>query len=173
MFEINISFNNKYHSITEILLVRHKSFLLWPQLRYLWCSSEAFTCCMWCGCDFWLLTQAHIKHLIKSSHLHLQTFICPSLCFKDAEIVIHAFMVSQLDYCNSLLTLLLIKLLSRSFFWTLQPITHLLYKISKLICLHTMLFKCLWSLILSSVVSVFVTYPFVFVLVVSVFFFCS
>lgn len=37
------------------------------------CSGDAFTYCMQPGCDFWL--KAHIK----SSHLHRQSFVCPSL----------------------------------------------------------------------------------------------
>lgn len=117
MASISLKLNNDR---TEILLVGHKSFF--SDLCLDICDVQVRSSHAVCNVGviffffFWRLTQAPIKHFIKISHLHLQTFICPSPSFKDAEIVIHAFLTSHLDYCNSLLTLLLIKLFKQVIF---------------------------------------------------------
>lgn len=46
----------------------------------------------------------HIKHLYKSSFHHLRNIskLRPTLTLLDAEKLVHAFISSRLDYCNSL-----------------------------------------------------------------------
>jgi len=48
----------------------------------------------------------HINGVVKSSFFHLRSLfkIKPFLSKRDLESVIHAFITSRLDYCNSLLT---------------------------------------------------------------------
>uniref|UniRef100_A0A8C1W0H1 Reverse transcriptase domain-containing protein n=2 Tax=Cyprinus carpio TaxID=7962 RepID=A0A8C1W0H1_CYPCA len=52
-----------------------------------------------------LTFEAHIKHLCKTSYLHLRNIarLRPTLTLHDAEKLIHAFVSSRLDYCNALL----------------------------------------------------------------------
>uniref|UniRef100_A0A6Q2XW77 Reverse transcriptase domain-containing protein n=1 Tax=Esox lucius TaxID=8010 RepID=A0A6Q2XW77_ESOLU len=52
-----------------------------------------------------LTYDAHIKHLCKTSFFHLRNIakLRPTLTLPDAEKLVHAFISSRLDYCNSLL----------------------------------------------------------------------
>jgi len=54
--------------------------------------------------DSQLTFENHIKHLFKICFLHLRNIskIRPFLSFSDAETLVHAFVSSRLDYCNSL-----------------------------------------------------------------------
>ena len=47
---------------------------------------------------------SHIKHLCKTTFYHLRNIskLCPTLTLSDAEKLVHAFISSRLDYCNSL-----------------------------------------------------------------------
>ena len=47
----------------------------------------------------------HVNAVCQSSFFHLRNigFICKYLTYDAAKIIIHAFVVSKLDYCNSLL----------------------------------------------------------------------
>ena len=49
--------------------------------------------------------ETHIKHLCKTSFFHLRNIakLRPTLTQPDAEKLIHAFISSRLDYCNTLL----------------------------------------------------------------------
>src|SRR4029434_5511787 len=51
-----------------------------------------------------LTFNAHIKHLCKTSFYHLRNIskLRPTLTLSDAEKLVHAFISSRLDYCNSL-----------------------------------------------------------------------
>jgi len=55
--------------------------------------------------DAQLTFDAHIKHLCKTSFYHLRNIakLRPTLGLSDAEKLVHAFVSSRLDYCNSLL----------------------------------------------------------------------
>ncbi|XP_078103106.1 uncharacterized protein LOC144515831 [Sander vitreus] len=55
--------------------------------------------------DSTLSLEPHIRHVIKTSFFHLRNIakIRPSLTPPAAEKLIHAFISSRLDYCNSLL----------------------------------------------------------------------
>jgi len=54
--------------------------------------------------DSTLSLESHIHHFIKTSFFHLCNVakIRPSLTPSSAERLIHAFISSQMDYCNSL-----------------------------------------------------------------------
>ncbi|XP_071350987.1 uncharacterized protein [Trachinotus anak] len=49
---------------------------------------------------------SHIKQVSRTAFFHLRNIakIRPILCLKDAEKLVHAFVTSRLDYCNSLLS---------------------------------------------------------------------
>ncbi len=55
--------------------------------------------------DSTLCFEPHINQRVKSCFYQLRNIVSLrwSLNFKDAETVIHAFITSRLDYCNSLL----------------------------------------------------------------------
>ncbi len=65
--------------------------------------------------DSSLRFEFHINQLVKSCFFHLRNIVRlrPSLNFKDAETVVHAFITSRLDYCNSLFYGLPNKVLNR------------------------------------------------------------
>ncbi len=60
-------------------------------------------------CEIWeccltLCFDSHIGQIVKSYFYQLRNIVCIrlSLDFADAETIIHAFITSRLDYCNSL-----------------------------------------------------------------------
>ncbi|KAK7906725.1 hypothetical protein WMY93_015337 [Mugilogobius chulae] len=65
--------------------------------------------------DQTLSYEHHIKHITKNAFYHLRNIarLRPSLTPQSAEILIHAFVTSRLDYCNSLLYGSPAKLLNR------------------------------------------------------------
>ncbi|GLD50251.1 uncharacterized protein AKAME5_002449600 [Lates japonicus] len=50
--------------------------------------------------------KSYISNIIRTSSFHLwnSTRLCSSLSHSTAEILIHAFIITRLDYCNSLVT---------------------------------------------------------------------
>lgn len=56
--------------------------------------------------DRTLVFESHVKEVTKVAFFHLKKIarIRPILSFKDAEVLIHAFITSCLDYCNALLS---------------------------------------------------------------------
>ncbi len=65
--------------------------------------------------DSALCFDSHIGQIVKSGFYQLQNIvrIRPSLNFADAETIIHAFITSRLDYCNSLYSGLPAKVINR------------------------------------------------------------
>ncbi len=61
-------------------------------------------CEIWECCLTALCFDSHIGQIVKSYFYQLQNIVCIrlSLDFADAETIIHAFITSRLDYCNSL-----------------------------------------------------------------------
>jgi len=55
--------------------------------------------------DAHLSFNTHIQHICKTAFFHLRNIskLRPSLSFSDAEMLVHAFVSSRLDFCNSLL----------------------------------------------------------------------
>ncbi len=71
------------HSVTPSPLVRNLGILMDPALTF----------------------KSHINHVIKSSFFHLRNIarLRPTLSSSAAETLIHAFITTRLDYCNSIL----------------------------------------------------------------------
>ncbi len=65
--------------------------------------------------DSALCFDSHIGQIVKSCFYQLRNIVCirPSLNFADAETIIHAFITSRLDYCNSLYSGLPAKVINR------------------------------------------------------------
>ncbi|KAK0144323.1 hypothetical protein N1851_017324 [Merluccius polli] len=71
------------HSVTPSPLVRNLGIYMDPALSF----------------------KSHINHVTKTSFFHLRNIarLRPTLSFSAAETLIHAFITSRLDYCNSFL----------------------------------------------------------------------
>uniref|UniRef100_A0A8C5AU51 Reverse transcriptase domain-containing protein n=1 Tax=Gadus morhua TaxID=8049 RepID=A0A8C5AU51_GADMO len=71
------------HSVTPSALVRNLGIYMDPALSF----------------------KSHINHVTKISFFHLRNIarLRPNLSFSAAETLIHAFITSRLDYCNSIL----------------------------------------------------------------------
>uniref|UniRef100_A0A8C1PDB8 Reverse transcriptase domain-containing protein n=1 Tax=Cyprinus carpio TaxID=7962 RepID=A0A8C1PDB8_CYPCA len=95
---------------TEVLIIGPKSFAcndLERYLRFDGCSVNSSSSVRNLGVllDSNLSLESHVSSICKTAFFHLKNIskLRPMLSMSNAEMLIHAFMTSRLDYCNALL----------------------------------------------------------------------